>query len=131
MNEMYAEIILDYYRNPRNFGKVKSPDSEARDSNTACGDAISFSIKVKDGKIADIKFEGKGCAISVASTSMLTEFVIGKTVKEAAEMKKEEILQMLEIPISPMRLKCALLGFKVFKLAIYSYMGQKYEEENH
>lgn len=128
---MYAEIILDYYRHPRNFGTVTQPDASAKDVNISCGDEVEIQMKVEDGKVSDIKFCGKGCAISQAATSMLTEFVHGKAVKDAALVKKEHVLEMLQIPISPMRLKCALLGLKVFKVCSYEYLGQQPEEEQY
>lgn len=128
---MYAEMILDYYRHPRNFGVLDAPTAKAKDVNISCGDEIEIQIRVEEGKVSDIKFCGKGCAISQAATSMLTEFVQGKSVKEAAQIQKEAVLDMLQIPISPMRLKCALLGLKVFKVCSYGYLGQQSEEENY
>ena len=127
---MYADIILDYYRNPRNFGTIKAPDGFFRDVNPVCGDIVEMSFRVEDGKIVDIKYLGKGCAISSAAAGMLTEMVIGKTIDEALKIKKEDVLSTLGIQISPMRLKCALLGYKVFKCALYHYIGKDYEEDN-
>ncbi len=126
---MYADIILDYYRNPRNFGTIKAPDGLFRDANPVCGDIVEMGFKVEDGKITDIKYWGKGCAISSAAAGMLTEIVIGKSIDEALKIKKEDVLSALGIQISPMRLKCALLGYKVFKCAIYHYIGRDYEED--
>src|SRR3989338_5100909 len=123
--EMYADVILDYYRNPRNFGKIEEPDAEARDLNPACGDEISIQLSIKDNRIADIKFHGHGCAISQASVSMLTEFVAGKDIEEIKKITKDDVLEMLGIELSHVLIKCALLGLKVLKLAVYSYLGQK------
>lgn len=130
-SEMYAEIIMDYYRHPRNYGQLQNPALKARDSNPLCGDIIEFQANVDCGSITLTRFNGRGCAISQAAASMLAEFVEGKKVEEAAVLTKEEMLSLLGIPVSAVRLKCALLGLKVFKLAAYKHLGQKYvEEEN-
>ena len=127
--QMYQAVILDYYRNPRNFGTLENPDIKARDTNPFCGDVIEMHAEVQDGRIAEIRFTGKGCAISRAAASMLTELIQGKSLEEAARVTKEEILEVLSIPISGIRLKCALLGLKVFKLGLYDYIGKAKEEE--
>jgi nitrogen fixation NifU-like protein len=121
---MYQEVILDYYRNPRNFGIVADPDIHVRDTNPLCGDEIEVSAKIVDGKISEVRFKGKGCAISQAAASMLTELVHGKTLQEIKAVSKEQMLELLSIPVSPVRLKCALLGLKVFKLGLYKYLGE-------
>lgn len=126
---MYSEIILDYYRNPRNFGTITKPDAEAHEVNPLCGDEVTVQLKVKNGKIAEVKFNGKGCAISQASTSMLCECIEGKKLDEVVKMSKEAALELLGIKLSPMRLKCALLGFKAAKLATYRYLGKKLQEK--
>ncbi len=122
--EMYSEIILDYYRHPVNFGELEKPDIVSKDSNPLCGDIVEMQLKVNDGKITDVKFKGQGCAISVASASMLTELIKGKTLEEVARLEKKDILEMLGIELSPIRLKCALLSLKALKLGIYSYLGK-------
>ncbi len=128
MDEMYADIILDYYRNPRNYGSIKNADISARDTNPLCGDEIEITIKADGNSVADIKFSGRGCAISQASASMLTERVIGKKLEDAAKLEKKDVLDMLSIPISAVRLKCALLPLKVLKLGIYAHMGKSMDE---
>jgi len=128
-DSMYADIILDYYKNPRNYGKLDNADSIARDINPLCGDEIEMQIKVNDSKISQIKFDGHGCAISQATASMLTEFVMGKTLDEIKEISKDDVLDILGVTLSHVRIKCALLSLKVLKLAIYQYLGQKMEEE--
>jgi nitrogen fixation NifU-like protein len=128
-SDIYKDIILDYYRNPRNFGDLENPDVRAKDSNPLCGDIIEMQLKVNDGKVDDIRFKGKGCAISQASASMLTEMVKGKTLDQVKAMGKPDILQLLGIDPGPTRIKCALLGLKVLKLAAYGYLGQKITEE--
>ena len=128
-NDMYQELILDYYRHPRNHGTIEQSDMKARDTNPLCGDEIEITAKVNDNKISDIKFNGKGCAISQAAASMLTEFILDKPVEEVKDVKREDILNLLGIELSPARLKCAMLGVKVLKVAAYSYMGQKMSNE--
>ena len=129
MFDMYTEVILDYYRYPRNYGRLEGANAQARDLNPLCGDEIEIYAKIDDDKIVDIKFSGKGCAISQAAASMLTEFLKGKTVEQARNISKENILEMLGIEISHVRLKCALLGLKVAKTAVYNYLGEKMNEE--
>ena len=125
MYDMYQEIILDYYRNPRNKGKLDNPDAESEDVNPSCGDKVKINLKIKDNKIKDIKFNGEGCAISQSAVSMLTEAIKGKTLKEASKFSKKELLETLGIELSASRLKCALLGLKVFKTALYNFMEKK------
>lgn len=123
---MYKEIILDYYRNPRNRGTIDSPDSKARDSNPLCGDVVEMQLKFSEGKVSDIKFSGDGCAISQASASMLTELVMGKAVDEVRKIDKTLLLENLGSPnLGAVRIKCALLPLKVMKTALYDYLGEK------
>ena len=128
-SEIYKDIILDYYRNPRNFGDLQDPDVRAKDSNPVCGDIIEMQLKIKDGKVDDIRFKGKGCAISQASASMLTEAVKGKTLDEIKTMGKSSVLELIGIDPGPTRIKCALLGLKVLKLSVYGYLGQAVTDE--
>jgi len=128
-SDIYKDIILDYYRNPRNFGDLEKPDVRAKDSNPLCGDVIEMQLKIDAGKIEDVRFKGKGCAISQASASMLTETVKGKSLDEVKNLGKEDVLELLGINPGPTRIKCALLGLKVMKLAIYGYLGQNVTEE--
>lgn len=127
--EIYKEIILDYYRHPRNYGKLPQFDIAAHDSNPLCGDEVEMQIKVSDGqKIGEILFSGKGCAISLASASMLTELAKGKPLNWVKELSKEDVLKMLGSPeLGPARIKCALLGMKVLKLGVYGYLGARLE----
>jgi len=128
-SDIYKDIILDYYRHPRNFGDLPEPDVRSKDSNPLCGDVIEMQIKVRDGKIDDLRFKGRGCAISQASASMLTELAKGKTLDEIKSLGKEDILSMLGIDPGPTRIKCALLGLKVIKLGVYGYLGQAITDE--
>jgi nitrogen fixation NifU-like protein len=127
--DIYKELILDYYRNPRNFGKLEPFDITSHDTNPLCGDEISIQIKVGDGnRIEQIKFSGKGCAISLASASMLTEMAKGRELEWVKTLSKEDVLKMLGNPdLGPSRIKCALLGMKVLKTGVYGYLGTKLE----
>ncbi len=129
-DEMYKEIILDYYRNPRNKGILPHPDIVSHDANTSCGDEITMHVLIKDGRIGNCRFAGKGCAISQAAASMLTEYALGKSLEEVAKFNKQDALNLINIPISCMRLKCALLGLKVLKLGVLQFMGKKLEAED-
>jgi nitrogen fixation NifU-like protein len=113
MSMDYREYILDHYRNPRNYGKLDHPDVEASDSNPLCGDQLSMELQVEGDHVTEVRFRGRGCAISQAAASMLTEMIEGKTVEEVIQLGKEDILEALGIPISPARTKCAFLSLRV------------------
>jgi nitrogen fixation NifU-like protein len=118
MDDFYKEYILDHYRNPRNFGHLENADAAAEDLNPLCGDKIRFELKLDDaGRIADVRFSGKGCAISQASASMLSESLRGETLEDVARMDVSRVLENVGIGISPARMKCATLGLKVLKSA--------------
>jgi nitrogen fixation NifU-like protein len=125
--DIYKELILDYYRHPKNFGKLEKYDISAHDTNPLCGDEVDMQIKIGEGnKIEDIRFSGKGCAISQASASMLTELAKGKQLEWVKEVSKEDMLNLLGNPeLGPSRIKCALLGMKVLKVGVYGYLGTK------
>ncbi len=127
--DIYREIILDYYRNPRNYGIIENPDIFRHESNPLCGDDLEMYINVKDNKISDAKFIGKGCAISQASASMLTELIMGKDFDYVKKLSKQEILESLGLPdLGPARIKCALLSLKVLKYGIYVYFAEKLKD---
>ncbi|MGD1066077.1 MAG: Fe-S cluster assembly sulfur transfer protein SufU [Vulcanimicrobiaceae bacterium] len=118
MDDFYKEYILDHYRNPRNFGHLEAPTAKAEDLNPLCGDTITMELAVgDDGKVTDVKFSGRGCAISQASASMLTESIKGMPLEEVAQLSQEAVLENVGIGISPARMKCAMLGLKVLKSA--------------
>ena len=130
-SDFYRELILDYYRNPRNFGKLDPHDIDAKDMNPLCGDEIEMQIRVspEKDKIEEIKFIGKGCAISQASASMLTELAKGKPLEWVKALSREDILKMLGTSdLGPARIKCAMLSVKVLKTGVYGYMGAQYSE---
>lgn len=114
---IYQEIILDHYRNPRNQGVLKMPTHEASMNNPTCGDRLCMQVLIKNDIIEDVKFNGSGCAISQASASILTEFLLGKSVEEVRRMKKEDLLDLLGIELSLTRLKCATLSLDTLQKA--------------
>ncbi|MDX1372485.1 MAG: SUF system NifU family Fe-S cluster assembly protein [Nitrososphaeraceae archaeon] len=125
-DDIYREIILDHYRNPRNKGKINDADVVIHDSNPLCGDQIDIYLKVKDGDIDDIKFDGRGCAISQASASMLTEMILKKPLTIAKDITKEDILENIGLTnLGPARIKCALLSLKVLKMGMVKYYEDK------
>jgi len=124
---MYQEQILDHYKNPRNFGKIMNATVHHHEYNPLCGDEIEMFLVIRDKKVADVKINGHGCAISQASASMLSEKVKGKSLEELKKLTKEDILEMLGIPLSPVRLKCALLSLDTFKNAVVIF--EKYVKE--
>ena len=119
MDDMYRDYILDHYKNPRNAGELPGATNTYRDSNPLCGDEISMALLIDDDRVQDVRFVGKGCAISQASASILTEEIKGKTLNEVKAIDRQHILENLGIPISPARIKCALLGLKTLKGAAW------------
>ena len=129
-DQLYRELILDHYKNPRNHGLLEQADASAEGMNPLCGDEITVSVRLGENDvIKDVGFEGRGCAISQAATSMLTDLVKGKTAEQVGTMPKEELLDELGIPLSPVRLKCAILGLGVLKLALHKAKGTPLPEE--
>ena len=120
----YRENILDHYKSPRNYGELEGADAHAEGMNPLCGDETAIAVKFgSDGEtIEDVRFHGRGCAISMASTSMLTELVKGRTADDVAAMSKDELLEDMP-PLTPVRLKCALLGLTTLKLALHKAKG--------
>ncbi len=126
LEAMYQEEILDHYRHPRNYGKISNPAIEVHESNPLCGDVIDICMQIDESKtIKQITFAGNGCAISQAAASMLTEHLTGKKIEELIGMKKEAVFEMLGIPLSPIRVKCALLAFKAAKVGAVNYLTRK------
>jgi len=128
-DDLYRQNILEHYQNPRNFGTLERPDISAEDSNPLCGDEIRIDLQVKDGVIEDVRFSGKGCSISRAAASMLTEEIRGKTLDEVKRIGKDDVLEMLGIELGPVRLKCALLALKTLKVGVYGVRGWPGDDE--
>jgi len=127
--DIYHEMIIDYSRNPINYGKIEDHDVTFHDSNPLCGDSIDIDMKFDDNKVSDIKFHGKGCAICMACSSVLTEIVKGKEINEVRNISKNDILSELGLEhLQAVRIKCALLSLKVLKSALYSYLGKHLQD---
>ncbi len=129
MDDFYRDYILDHYRNPRNFGSLERADVEAEDLNPLCGDQIRMQLELDDGVVSDVRFSGKGCAISQASASMLTERVKGMKLDDIAKLSKDVVLEDVGIGISPTRMKCAMLGLRVLKSAAIGEIAGWPDEE--
>lgn len=118
MDDFYKEYILDHYRNPRNFGHLEKADASFEDLNPLCGDTIRMELALDDHNVVtEVKFSGKGCAISQASASMLTGSIVGMKLEDVAKLPQDAVLENVGIGISPTRMKCAMLGLKVLKSA--------------
>lgn len=111
--DYFREYILDHYRNPRNYGTLEHPTAHAEDSNPLCGDQLAIDLLVEGDQVKEVRFKGRGCAISQAAASMLSEMIEGKTVGEVVKLGKDDVLEALGIPISPARMKCAFLSLRV------------------
>ena len=131
MDDFYKENILDHYRHPRSAGKLEQPTHSHEEHNPLCGDVIRMDLHVNDNNIIDqVAFAGKGCAISQASASMLTEMIKGKSLDDAKQIGKEQILEALGIEIGPVRLKCALLSLKVLKAGAYGLSEEDWNTDD-
>lgn len=130
MDDLYREIILDHYQNPRKKGKLEPADIDYAEDNPVCGDHIHLTLQVDDNDVVRaVGWEGEGCAISQASASMLYDSLVGKSLDEIRTIGKDDVLDMLGIPLSPVRLKCALLSLKVLKAGAYGLTAWPGEED--
>lgn len=127
--DVYRELVLDHYRHPRNYGDLPDANARAKDSNVLCGDTIEMQLRLNRDRIEDVRFRGEGCAISLASASMLTELSKGKPISEVKKLGKKEIIKLLGADPGLTRIECALLGLKVLKMAIYDHLGIKMPQE--
>ena len=130
-DQLYREVILDHYKNPRGHGLIEDADAEAEGQNPLCGDEVSIYVSfAEDGDTIDeVKFSGRGCAISQAATSMLMEMVKGRSAAQVATLPRDELLDEIGIPLTPVRLKCALLGLSTLKLALHKAKGTPLPDE--
>lgn len=112
MDSLYKDILLDHYKNPRNWGRLKSVDKKVKVTNPFCGDEVKIELKFEKGKVKDIAFKSKGCVISTAATSILSEYIKGKSIKELKDLDEEKLLKLLGIKIGPVRMKCAMLPLR-------------------
>ncbi len=128
MDDLYRELIIEHYKNPSYRGKLEPCDIFFADSNPLCGDHIEVYLRLdSDGRVADARFDGRGCAISQASADLLMESIIGKSLEEIKRLTKQDILDMLGIELGPVRLKCALLSLKALKAGAYG-LGEAGDE---
>lgn len=131
MDDFYKENILDHYRNPRHAGTLDNPTHSHEEHNPLCGDVIRIDLHVNQDNIVDqVAFQGRGCAISQASASMLTELIEGMPLDEVKQISKDDILEMLGIEIGPVRMKCALLSLKTLKAGIYGLGNMHWDEDD-
>ncbi|MFH1907088.1 MAG: Fe-S cluster assembly sulfur transfer protein SufU [Chloroflexota bacterium] len=128
MEDLYREIIIDRYKNPAYKGHLDPHDIAFEDDNPLCGDHIEVTLRVDgDSRVIEAAFDGKGCAISLASADLLMESIIGKPLEEVKKLTKQDVLDLLGIELGPVRLKCALLSLKVLKAGVYG-LGETSEE---
>ncbi|MDQ6919883.1 MAG: SUF system NifU family Fe-S cluster assembly protein [Candidatus Dormibacteraeota bacterium] len=120
MDNLYRDFILEHYRNPHNKGHLDPHDLHFADSNPTCGDEMSMTLRLDEARqrVTDVAFDGRGCAISQASASIMTDELRGKTLDEITALDPKDVLEELGVPIGPARLKCALLGYKVLQGAV-------------
>jgi nitrogen fixation NifU-like protein len=118
MDDLYRDFILEHYKRPKNFGELEPHDLEAHEHNPLCGDELGVHIRVSDGRVEDLRFHGHGCAISQASASIASEELIGMELDAVATLDADWMLDLLGIPISATRRKCALLSLKAMRAAI-------------
>jgi nitrogen fixation NifU-like protein len=123
MDDLYRDYILDHYKHPRNFGELEPHDLEAHEHNPLCGDELGVQIAVDDGRIADLRFNGHGCAISQAAASIASEELKGMKLDEAGQLGADWMIELLGIPVSATRRKCALLNLKAVRGAITGENG--------
>jgi nitrogen fixation NifU-like protein len=121
MSDLYRQIILEHYKNPQNKGKLLAPDVVIEDANPLCGDNLEVFLKIKDNKLADISFEGKGCALSIATASILSEEIKGKNISEINNLTREDVYALIGIDVSPARNKCVMLSLVAIKKGLFEF----------
>ena len=132
MDDLYREVILEHSKHPHNAGTLEQPDISHEEHNPLCGDRVRIDLQVQDGVITDVRFKGRGCAISQASASMLTDELRGKTLDQARAIDKDDVLDLIGIPLdkNPVRIKCVLLPLKTLKVGVYEYLGAQMDDED-
>ncbi|HEY7782834.1 MAG TPA: SUF system NifU family Fe-S cluster assembly protein [Ktedonobacterales bacterium] len=128
-DDLYRQYILDHYRDPRNHGHLEAPDCHAAETNPLCGDRVELDLKLDGDRVAEVRFDGRGCAISQASASMLTERIEGATLEELRALRPADILEMLGVTIGPARQRCALLGLRVLHECVGGPYTGRYDED--
>lgn len=129
MDDLYRQNILEHAKDSRHSGRLEQPTVSREEHNPLCGDKLRFDLLVENGVLTDVRFTGRGCAISQAAASMLSEAVVGRSVDEIKAIGKDEMLELLGIPIGYTRLKCALLGLKAVKSGVYGLGNELYDDE--
>lgn len=132
MDDLYREVILEHYKHPHNAGSLAAPDISHEEHNPLCGDRIRIDLQIDHDKIVDVRFEGRGCAISQATASLLTDELRGKTLDQVRAISKDDVMDLIGIPLdkNPVRIKCALLSLKTLKTGVYEYLGTHLEDED-
>lgn len=132
MDDMYRELILEHHKYPHNAGTLAQPTVSHEETNPLCGDRIRIDLAIESGIITDVRFTGRGCAISQASASLLTDELKGKSLDDVRALTKDDLLDLIGIPLAhnPVRIKCALLSLKALKAGVYEYLGAQLEDED-
>jgi nitrogen fixation protein NifU and related proteins len=125
---MYTEKVMDHFQNPRNVGEIKDASGVGTEGNPVCGDLMTIYIKVEDNIITDIKFKTFGCGAAIATSSMITEMAIGKTIEEALKITRNDVAEELE-GLPPVKMHCSNLAADALKAAIADYKMKQAEEE--
>lgn len=128
-DDIYRQNILDHYKSPSHRGEIENPEITYEDANPLCGDVIRMDLRVKDGRIEEVRFSGKGCSISQASADMLCEKIEGMTLEEARKVSRDDVMELLGIELGPVRLKCGLLALKTLKAGAYGLNQWPGEED--
>lgn len=129
MDDLYRQYIIEHYREPRNHGHLDHPDIHAADTNPLCGDRIEIDLRLDGDRVVEVRFDGRGCAISQASASMLTERIEGATLDDLRALTPDDIFEMLGVTIGPARQRCALLALRVLHQGIGGSYTGRYDEE--
>ncbi len=124
MDELYREVLLEHYKNPQNSGKLINPDIVQKDSNPLCGDVVEFYLRLKEGKVTEVSFEGKGCVICMATSDILSEKFKGMSLDEIQSMQREEVLDILGLNLTHTRVKCAMLPLVAVKKGIIEFKSK-------